>query len=67
MQNFFNIAKGSNVSGQIGLKICLGIACSLRFLHTHTPSIVHGYLMDENVMFDKDGRVKIEYVGLSRL
>ena len=43
------------------------IAWCLRFLHTHTPPIVHRDLTDKNVMFDKDGLVKIGDLGQSRL
>ena len=47
--------------------ICLEIARGLRFLHTHTPPIVHKDLTDKNAMFGKDGLVKIGDLGQSRL
>ena len=47
--------------------ICLEIARGLRFLHTHTPPIVHRDLTDKNVMLGKDGLVKIGDLGQSRL
>ena len=55
------------LSRQRQLEICLGMARGLRFLHTHTPPIVHRDLTDRNVMFGKDGLVKIGDLGQSRL
>ena len=49
------------------LEVCLAIARGLRFLHTHTPPIVHRDLTDKNVMLGKDGLVKIGDLGQSRL
>ena len=45
--------------------MCLDIARCLRFLYIHTPPIVH--LTDKNVMFGKDGLVKIRDLGQSKL
>ena len=58
---------GNDLSLQRQLVICLEIARGLRFLHTHTPLIVHRDLTDKNVMFDKDGLVKIGDLGQSKL
>ena len=55
------------LSRQRQLEICLGMTRGLRFLHTHTPPIVHRDLTDKNVMFGKDGLVKIGDLGQSRL
>ena len=57
----------NDLSQQKQLLICLEIARGLRFLHTHTPPIVHRDLTDKNVMFGKDGLVKIGDLGQSRL
>ena len=57
----------TGLSLQKQLEICLGITCGLRFLHTCTPPIVHRDLTDKNVMFDKDGVVKIGDFGQSKL
>ena len=59
--------KGKDLSRQKQLEICLAITRALRFLHTHTPPIVHRDLTDKNVMFSKDGLVKIGDLGQSRL
>ena len=58
---------GKDLSTQKQLEICLAITRALRFLHTHTPPIVHRDLTDKNVMFGKDGLVKIGDLGQSRL
>ena len=58
---------GKNLSNQKQLLICLEITRGLRFLHTHTPLIVHRDLTDKNVMFGEDGLVKIGDLGQSRL
>ena len=58
---------GKDLSRQKQLEICLAITRALRFLHTHTPPIVHRDLTDKNVMFGKDGLVKIGDLGQSRL
>ena len=57
----------NDLSPQKQLEICLAIARCLRFLHTHTPPIVHRDLTDKNVMFGKDGLVKVGDLGQSRL
>ena len=57
----------NDLSQQRQLQICLEIARGLRFLHTHTPPIVHRDLTDKNVMLGKDGLVKIGDLGQSRL
>ena len=57
----------NDLSQQKQLMICLEIARGLRFLHTHTPPIVHRDLTDKNVMLGKDGLVKIGDLGQSRL
>ena len=57
----------NDLSQQRQLLICLEIARGLRFLHTHTPPIVHRDLTDKNVMLGKDGLVKIGDLGQSRL
>ena len=57
----------NDLSQQKQLLICLEIARGLRFLHTHTPPIVHRDLTDKNVMLGKDGLVKIGDLGQSRL
>ena len=57
----------NDLSPQRQLQICLEITRCLRFLHTHTPPIVHRDLTDKNVMFGKDGLVKIGDLGQSRL
>ena len=59
--------KGKDLSRQKQLEICLEITRALRFLHTHTPLIVHRDLTDKNVMFGKDGLVKIGDLGQSKL
>ena len=59
--------KRNDLSPQKQLEICLAITRCLRFLHTHTPPIVHRDLTDKNVMFGKDGLVKIGDLGQSRL
>ena len=59
--------KRNDLSRQRQLLICLEIARGLRFLHTHNPPIVHRDLTDKNVMFGKDGLVKIGDLGQSRL
>ena len=58
---------GNDLSPQKKLEICLAIARGLRFLHTHTPPIVHRDLTDKNVLLGKDGLVKIGDLGQSRL
>ena len=57
----------NELSPQKQLMICLEIARGLRFLHTHTPPIVHRDLTDKNVMLSKDGLVKIGDLGQSKL
>ena len=57
----------NDLSQQRQLQICLEIARGLRFLHTHTPPIVHRDLTDKNVMLGKDGLVKIGDLGQSRI
>ena len=57
----------SDLSQQKQLEVCLAIARGLRFLHTHTPPIVHRDLTDKNVMLGKDGLVKIGDLGQSKL
>ena len=57
----------NDLSPQKQLEICLAITRCLRFLHTHTPPIVHRDLTDKNVMFGKDGLVKIGDLGQSKL
>ena len=57
----------SDLSQQRQLVICLEIARGLRFLHTHTPPMVHRDLTDKNVMLGKDGLVKIGDLGQSRI
>ena len=57
----------NDLSQQKQLEVCLAIARGLRFLHTHTPPIVHRDLTDKNVMLGKDGLVKIGDLGQSRL
>ena len=59
--------KRNDLSQQRQLEVCLAIARGLRFLHTHTPPIVHRDLTDKNVMLGKDGLVKIGDLGQSRL
>ena len=59
--------KGKDLSTQRQLEICLAITRALRFLHTDTSPIVHRDLTDKNVMFGKDGLVKIGDLGQSRL
>ena len=56
-----------DLSSQRQLEVCLAIARGLRFLHTHIPPIVHRDLTDKNVMFGRDGQVKIGDLGQSRL
>ena len=57
----------NDLSQQKQLLICLEISRGLRFLHNHTPPIVHRDLTDKNVMLGKDGLVKIGDLGQSRL
>ena len=57
----------NDLSWQRQLEVCLSIARGLRFLHNHTPPIVHRDLTDKNVMLGKDGLVKIGDLGQSRL
>ena len=59
--------KRNDLSQQKQLEVCLAIARGLRFLHTHTPPIVHRDLTDKNVMLGEDGLVKIGDLGQSRL
>ena len=59
--------KRNDLSQQKQLEVCLAIARGLRFLHTHTPPIVHRDLTDKNVMLGKDGLVKIGDLGQLRL
>ena len=59
--------KRNDLSPQRQLQICLEITRCLRFLHTHTPPIVHRDMTDKNVMFGKDGLAKIGDLGQSRL
>ena len=64
----FLVREGKDaLTRQRQLEICLGITRGLRFLHTHTPPIVHRDLTDKNVMFGKDGLVKIGDLGQSKL
>ena len=49
------------------LEICISIARGLRFLHTHTPPIVHRDLTDNNILLNADGVVKIGDFSQSRL
>ena len=67
LREFLERSETDGLSRQRQLEICLGIVRGLRFLHTHTPSIVHRDLTDKNVMFDKDGLVKIGDLGQSKL
>ena len=55
------------ISQQRQLQVCLEIVCGLRFLHSHTPPIVHRDLTDKNVLLSVDGFVKIGDLGQSRL
>ena len=41
------------------LKICLGIASGLEYLHSRSPLVVHRDLSDRNVMLSAEGVVKI--------
>ena len=68
-ENLLEFLKRSrnDLSPQKQLEICLAIARGLRFLHTHTPPIVHRDLTDKNVLLGKDGLVKIGDLGQSRL
>ena len=59
--------KRNDLRQQRQLQICLEIVRGLRFLHTHTPPIIHRDLTDKNVMLGKDGLVKIGDLGQSRL
>ena len=67
LREYLERNKTDELSRQRQLEICLGMARGLRFLHTHTPPIVHRDLTDKNVMFGKDGLVKIGDLGQSRL
>ena len=57
----------NDLSQQKQLLICLEISRGLRFLHTHTPPIVHRDLTDKNVMLGMDGLMKIGDLDQSRL
>ena len=67
LREFLERIEMNELSRQQQLKISIGMVCGLRFLHTHTPPIIHGDLTDRNVMFGKDGLVKIGDLGQSRL
>ena len=56
-----------HLSRQRQLEVCIAIVRGLRFLHSHTPPIVHRDLTDKNVLFSADGLVKIGDLGQSRL
>ena len=55
------------LSRQKQLEICIEIVRGLRFLHTHSPPIVHRDLTDKNILLDADGVVKISDLGQSKL
>ena len=57
----------NNLSQQKQVEICIGITDCLRFLHTRTAPIVHRDLTDKNVMFARNGRVKVGDLGQSKL
>ena len=67
LREFLERIKTNDLSQQQQLKISIGMVCGLLFLHTHSPPIIHGDLTDKNVMFGKDGLVKIGDLGQSRL
>ena len=67
LREFLEKNETDNLSRQRQLEICLGMARGLRYLHAHIPPIVHRDLTDKNVMFGKDGLVKIGDLGQSRL
>ena len=67
LREFLEKDEMDELSRQCQLEICLGMARGLRFLHAHTRPIVHRDLTDKNVMFGKDGLVKIRDLGQSRL
>ena len=49
------------------LKLCLGLASGLEYLHSRSPPVVHRDLTDENVMLSEEGVVKIIDFGIARL
>eukprot|EP00927_Polykrikos_kofoidii_P075760 TRINITY_DN7221_c0_g1_i1.p1 TRINITY_DN7221_c0_g1~~TRINITY_DN7221_c0_g1_i1.p1 ORF type:complete len:202 (+),score=13.64 TRINITY_DN7221_c0_g1_i1:1-606(+) len=52
------------------LRIALNLSCALRYLHSHTPAIVHGDIKTANVLTQGRGDsiiVKLADFGLSRL
>ena len=55
------------LSRQRQMEICVSIVRGLRFLHSHSPPIVHRDLTDKNVLFSADGLVKIGDLGQSKL
>ena len=57
----------NDLNPQKQLEICLAITRCLRYLHSHSPPIVHRDLTDKNVMLDKHDLVKIGDLGQSRL
>ena len=63
----FLVRNRNDLSRKRQLEICLGVVRGLRFLHSYTPPIVHRDLTDTNVMFDKNGLVKIGDLGRSKL
>ena len=48
------------------LKLCLGLASGLEYIHSRSPPVVHGDLTDENVMLSEEGDVKIADFGMAR-
>ena len=67
LREYLEKNEAEGLSRQRQLEICLGMVRGLRYLHTHNPPIVHRDLTDKNVMFGKDGLVKIGDLGQSKL
>lgn len=61
---------GGDLGHGLRLRLVVGIACALRYLHSRDPVIVHGDLKDSNVFVEhwRDApRAKLLDFGLSRL
>ena len=49
------------------LKLCVGLASGVEYLHSRSPPIAHCDLTDENVMLSEEGAVKIVDFGVAEV